>query len=73
MSWWSKNLPEACNANEDFINYMQTDGISDQYAPILMITLPSPRYKYYQHKSFATIKQGVLDYADEIIKDLGNF
>ena len=38
-----------------------------------MMTLPSPRYKYYQHKSFATIKSGVLDYADEIIKDLGNF
>ena len=29
MSWWSKHLPDTLEINDYFINYMQTEGISD--------------------------------------------
>ena len=38
-----------------------------------MMTVPSPRYKYYQNKDFSDTKQAVLDYADEIKTKLGNY
>ena len=74
MSWWSKHLDkEEWSSNADLMRYMQTEGRQNEFVSMLMMTVPSPRYKYYQHKDFSKIKQGVLDYADEIKTKLGNY
>ena len=38
-----------------------------------MMTLPEPRYKFYQHKAFAKTKTGVLEYSDKIVKSLSTY
>ena len=40
---------------------------------MLMMTLPSPRYSYYQYSAYQKIKNGVLGYASELIDALGAY
>ena len=38
-----------------------------------MVTLPSPRFKYYQNDDIDQIKENIFDYANEIVNTLGFF
>ena len=74
LNYMSKYLKEKkWTDNEDFMNYLAQDGIQDEYTPMLMMTMPSPRYEYYQYSSYYKIKSGVLDYSSEIIDKLGSY
>ena len=56
LSYFSKFLDERWASNQDLMNYMQTPGMQNQYAPAFMMTLPEPRFKYYQYKDYSKIK-----------------
>jgi len=43
------------------------------YADVLMLTLPSPRYEAYESSDFDVIKKTVLDYTDEVVTALGYY
>lgn len=43
------------------------------YADVLMLTLPSPRYKFYESSNFDDIKKGVLAYTNEVVTALGYY
>ena len=51
--------------------YLEQDDILEQFAALLMMTLPSPRIDYYTSADFARTKKGVLDYSNQIIEALG--
>ena len=38
-----------------------------------MVTLPSPRFKYYQNDDIDQIKENIFDYANDIVNTLGFF
>lgn len=59
--------------DEAFIEYLNTPEINEQYAGILMVTLPKPRMSYYQSTKFEEIEQDVLAYMDEIVTACGTF
>ena len=71
MSYLSKNMDERWTSNQDLVNYMQTPGRPDEYAQLLMMTMPHPRFKAYQHKAFSKQKDEVLGYTQKIIAKLG--
>ena len=43
------------------------------YADMLMLTLPKPRYKAYESSDFDTIRNNVLTYTDEVVTALGYY
>ena len=53
MEWkyWLKEFAGALGFlwrnNEDFINYLQTDGRENDFVFLLMGAVPPPRYEYY--------------------------
>ena len=47
LSYFSKHLNEHYSDNMDLLNYLQEEGMQNQYVSVLMMTMPKPRYKYY--------------------------
>ena len=52
---------------------MKTPNISNQYAQLLIGTLPGQRYEYYSNSNFDGIKKNVLAELDKIDEALGFF
>ena len=79
MEWkyWLKDFSEALgflwSGNEDFMNYLQTDGRENDFVTFLMGTVPSPRYEYYQNADFSKTKASVLGHFSEVIDKLGTY
>ena len=47
---------------DDFIDYIKANPeLLEQYADLLMYTLPSPRYKWYEPTNFEKIQDDVTD------------
>ena len=60
--------------NQGFKDYiLKTPNISDQYANILVGTLPEQRYDYYANPNYEEIKQNVLSELSKIDSALGFF
>lgn len=53
------------------MDYLSDDLILEQYAALIMMTLPAPREDYYTSTNFAKTKKGVLDYSNQIVDALG--
>ena len=49
-------LPREIIRHHNFVAYMEQDNFFEQYAAMMMYTLPSPRYKYYTSSDFAVIR-----------------
>lgn len=64
-------LPSGIVSDPNFVAYMEQDRFFEQYAAMMMYTLPSPRYKYYTSSDFAVIRQKVLSETNEIIEKTG--
>ena len=73
LSYMSNYLDRKWTRNDDFMNYLKTEGIQDEYVSLIMLTVPSPRYEYYQSTDFRTIKKGVLGYISSVVDDLGSY
>ena len=58
-------------SREDFMSYLNTPDILEQYAQQLMVTLPKPRMDYYQSSDYKVIKANVLGYISSIIQAIG--
>ena len=63
---------EATSNNVGFKEYvLETENLSDQYANILVGTLPGKRYEYYADPNFDGIKKNVLGELTKIENALG--
>ena len=63
---------EATQNNEGFKEYvLNTKNLSDQYANILVGTLPGKRYEYYADPNYDKIKKNVLGELTQIEDALG--
>ena len=53
------------------MEWLTEDGRARQFSNIFMMTLPSPRFSYYQYSDYSMIQKSVLAYSNEIIDALG--
>ena len=64
-------LPSDLTDRDDFVAYLNTPKVLEQYAWMLMVMLPEPRLDYYKSPDYADIKQNVLGYMNQLTVDLG--
>jgi hypothetical protein len=72
----ARYLPEGpLDDNEHFKRYLLQQGDKKVYelADFMMMTLPSPRIKYYSSSNYFDIQRGVTGYANDVIESLGFF
>lgn len=63
------------DTNEDFKQFLRSQGQQRIYSftDFMMMTLPNPRVSYYENSDFYKIQQGITEYSNQIIEDLGFF
>ena len=77
--WWTllgNNLPDEISSMQggvpaEFTNWMNSTSTAYSFASLLVMTLPSPRYEFYEEQSFNTIQDNVLAVTDKISTKLG--
>ena len=77
--WWTllgNNLPGEISSMQggvpaEFTNWMNSTSTAYSFASLLVMTLPSPRYEFYEEQSFNTIQDNVLAVTDKISTKLG--
>jgi len=63
----SDYLPPDLHENDDFITYLRSGNTSlNQFADLLVMTLPDPRISYYESSNYELIQQKVTSYANEV-------
>ena len=74
LSYISDYLPPTLSENIDFRKWLKANPdtiyqLTDQF----MVTVPSPRFKYYQNTDANEIKKNVMEYTNEVVNALGFF
>ena len=64
-------FPDYLKENKDFISYLSAENVLEQYASLIMMTLPEPRTDYYSSSDFTKIRSGVLGQTNKIVQALG--
>jgi len=69
----ARYLPAALAAKPEFKDFLQSNGPSLIYelSDFLVMTLPSPRIKYYQSSDYTAIQSEVVRYAADVVGALG--
>ena len=64
-------LPEELRNDEDFKAWITEEGRASEFANLFMMTLPSPRYSYYESSNYDVIQADVLSYSNDVVDALG--
>ena len=74
LSYIKDHLPSKLKHNNDFKEWLnENPSVIYDFTDELMMTVPSPRYKYYQDNDFNKIKNNVLSYTNDVIDGIGGF
>lgn len=63
--------PQSLREVSTFREWLLEEGRSTEFVQLLVMTLPSPRYEYYQSANYDQIQLDVLSYSNEIIQAFG--
>ena len=56
----------------DFRDWVEANpNLMDEYADLLMYTLPLPRYKWYEPSNFEIIESDITHQTNQLTQDLG--
>jgi hypothetical protein len=57
----SNNLPKELYIYPDFIKFIQNESLVtlDEFADLLVMTMPSPRMNWYAHSNFDDTQKGI--------------
>ncbi|CDW84878.1 family protein [Stylonychia lemnae] len=71
----SNYLPEAHKNNEDFKQFLrdQSKVTLEEYADVLLLSLPTPRVSYYESTNYEETQRKISVYAAGLVKDLGYY
>lgn len=73
MKHVSKYLPGELDKEPGFKEYFAKHFTAEEVSNFLVMTLPSPRVKYYENSDYDEIQLGITKYANNLISDLGFF
>ena len=68
------HLPSDVAGNKDFKQWLaNTPEAFNEAVDLFMMTLPNPRFNYYQSSDAETISKNVIGYTNEVVEALGFF
>ena len=56
-----------------FYDYLKDDDRQNEFVPLMVYTLPSPRIDYYSYENYQIIQDGVLEQTHQVIDMLGQY